>query len=296
MTTRELPTTTKILRETIERNTRLFNLVSAETLLKTVGTLESLPPAPKTYHALVAAANNPSATLASIAGLVSQDPALSAKVLQLVNTAFFGAKRQTRSVQDALGMLGIEALKGLVLTAHLFEVSSKIRVPAFSYETFQMYSVRVAKLSRMFSTPARADEALTAGILHDIGKLVLAIRVPEKFTEVIARVSKTGEAQHIVERELIGVGHPEAGAYLMVAWGIPVQVVEAVAFHHDPRAVETGDRAIVSVVHAADALSGIIGCGDPESCLDVEFLKQAGFGNEIARWRKLTEDLANAET
>jgi HD-like signal output (HDOD) protein len=264
--------------------------ISDETLQRAIDKPEALPSIPQVYHQLIAAANKPSTSLATLGSLVESDPAISLKLLQLVNTAFFGAKRQTTSVQQAVQLLGLEALKGLVLTAHVFNTVAAKRVPGFSFDHFQSYTLRVARIARMFVSAARADETFTAGILHDIGKLVLALCTPLKFARVVERVGLTGEPQDDVEREIIGVTHSEAGAYLMARWGIPTPIVDAVGYHHHPELAPAADLTVLAAVYAADTLTGIVMCGDPEDRLDRAFLEKAGVLDRLPRWRQLVEE------
>lgn len=136
----------------------------------------------------------------------------------------------------------------------------------------------IGRLARSFVT----DPAFTAGDLHDIGKLVLALRMPVKFTQVIQRIAETGEDHQSVEREILGVGHADVGGYLMMAWGIPTSLIESVAFHHRPGAVSSGNRKVLAAVDAADALYGFVSCGEPETRLDLGFLESVGLSG---KWR-----------
>ena len=154
----------------------------------------------------------------------------------------------------------------------------------------QQYSFRVARLAQRFlGARPSAHEAFTAGIVCDLGQLVLALKQRALFEQVLERVGKEGESQPDVERELLGVTHAEAGALLLSGWGLPFAIVETVAFHHDVNAVADGPVDVLAAVHAADALVGIISCGDPETALDRGFIERAGFTADLPAWRKMTE-------
>jgi HD-like signal output (HDOD) protein len=279
------------LRGRIEGACALHTVFSSPALHRVVGAIESLPAVPRTYLALVDAAANPDVGVGDLAAIVARDPALCVKVLQLANSAVFGATKRMGSIGQAVSFLGITMLKALVLSAHAFDASVIPTARCFSLEVFQGYSMQVARLARRF-LPDRsvADDAFTAGLLHDIGKLVIALRRPEAFDEIGRLVAETGERHHVLEGRLLGVSHAEVGAYLLGHWGLPVPLVATVAYHHTPRAHPGGaDRRVMAAVHAADALLGILACGEGEDSLDVTFLEAAGVAAELPRWRQLAQ-------
>ena len=187
-----------------------------------VGAIDDLPTVPRVYQALISALASPKADITTVAAIVESDPAIAIKVLHLVNSAFFGLSRRTASIHQAVSFLGVEVLKACVLTAHVFDVP-RHRVTGMSIETFQAYSLGVGRLARNFVTdPAVKDEAFTAGILHDVGKLVLATNAPARFANVLRAVAHDDRPQYEIECELLGVSHAHVGAYLLRAWGCPI--------------------------------------------------------------------------
>lgn len=274
----------------IDRGCALQQIVADPAVAKLAGNLDRLPSVPSTYWALTRAANDPDTSVSDIAKIVQSDPAMSLKVLHLVNSAFFGLARRTTSIADAVALLGLDQLKGLVLATHVFGALEGRELKHFSLETFQRYSVRVGRLAKSFlKDRALAEDAFTAGILHDVGKVVLALREPEKFDAVLERVARTGEPIEGVERELLGLTHAMVGAYLLSTWEIPFPIVECVAFHHEPAKLPPTGSAVVAVVHAADALIGITCCGEPGDRLDTAFLQRAGFAAQVPEWKKKVE-------
>ncbi|MCX6951299.1 MAG: HDOD domain-containing protein, partial [Verrucomicrobia bacterium] len=160
----------------------------------------------------------------------------------------------------------------------------------FSLERFQLYSVRTARLARTFAQGLDlGDDPFTAAIVHNIGELVLAIQHPATYAKVRARVVDTGERADQVEKELLGATHAAAGAATLWAAGVPFGIVECVAYHHTPRCVPAGPRALLAAIHAVDALAGIVTCGEPEVRLDMEFLESVGLSGRVAEWRRLVE-------
>ena len=245
---------------------------------------------PETYLALSRAANDAHSSAAEIARIVERDPAVSARLLQLVNSTFFGISKRTSSIQKAVNMLGTHLLKSLVLSAHMSSAIDLAPTRFFSMPRYQSYSIRVARLARLFAGAREsADEAFTAGIMSGIGQIVFALRAPKQFEKVLARVAATGELQQDVEREVFGTSHAEVGAYLLSTWGIPFEIVECVALHQRPRDAGAGDCELLALVHAAGALARIVICHEPESQLDLDFLARAGMVVEVPKWRRMTE-------
>jgi HD-like signal output (HDOD) protein len=158
---------------------------------------------------------------------------------------------------------------------------------SFSLEHFQMYSLRAARLARRLMhalDPRLEEEAYTAAIVHDIGKLVLALRHPAELEVVQQRIVQQGESARQAELAVLGVSHAEIGAHLLATWGIPFNVVESTAFHDHPSDVKGKPGEVLVVTHFADAASGILTCGDPETKIDNDLLVRAGVAEQRAKW------------
>jgi len=246
--------------------------------------VSNLPTLPGTYTALSRAASDPNTSVATIAEIVESDPVVSVRLLQLVNSAFFGLTQRTSSI------MGTNLLKSLVLSTHMCNAMERAPTRSFSVSRYQTYAIRVARLARRLAGAREsADDAFTAGIMLGVGQLVLALQAPELFERVLQRVASTGELQYEVERELMGTTHAETGAFLLSSWGIPFPIVECVALHLKPGQVGEGDCELLGFVHAADALTGIVACREPESRLDLAFLQRAGLIEQLPRWRRMAE-------
>lgn len=272
-------------------------VLHSDAVRRVVNKLERLPSAPRTYWALANTAARPESSLADIARVVQSDPAMSAKVLQLVNSAYFGVAQRISSIPHAVSYLGIALLKGLALTTHVFATMEGKRIPGFSLEEFQAHSVATGQLARRFlSDPKRAEEALTAALVHDIGKVVMALSVPAQFSAAARKARAGGIPAHKVEMEMIGITHAEVGGYLLSAWGLPFTVVEAVAYHHDPSAVTEGPLDVLAAVHVAEALldASVEMYGPPSRTpLDMKFLERSGFITELPKWRAAARDFGH---
>lgn len=282
------PCDSALLRSTIERTCGLQAVLHNDAVRKVVGRLERLPSAPATYFELTRVLGRPDAAIDDAVAIIERDPAMVAKILQLVNSAYFGLAQHITSVKRAVSYLGLDLLKGLALSAHVFEAFPE-REGGFSIEALQAWSLRVARLAkRLVPDPARRDDAFSAGIVHDIGRIVLAMAMPQAY----ARVHAGGEGT-VSEREHaeLGLSHAEAGAYLLGVWGLPITVVEAAAHHHRPSDLAGNDLQVLAAVHAASVLLDRPEGTDAEAHeLDAAFLARAGMPLDLARWRAMAAE------
>ena len=233
------PCNTETMKYTIERACKLRDLLKNETLKEIITGIHKLPSLPRLYNSIVAELYSKKTSLKKVSNIISQDVSMSAKILQLVNSAFFGLPQKITDPHQAVVFLGMDTLKALVLSIHVFSsFAEDAELCGFSLTRMWQHSLRTSKLARNIAYAEMADdkvveEAIIAGMLHDIGKLVL-LKVPMLYKEITELVRMAGcdlaEAEYIVMK----TSHAELGAYLLGLWGIPDNVVEAVAFHHNP--------------------------------------------------------------
>ncbi len=248
------------LRLVVERVCGLQRLLADPCLREVVGRIDKLPSVPQVYLDLVKAFDRPDVTTGAIAAIVARDPAMSAKVLQLVNSSYFGLARRLASIDDAVGYLGSDLLRSLALSADIFAKVSSAPVPGFSIEELQDRAVLGGRLARalLAGDRARSGEAFTAALVRDLGAMVLAFGLPGAFGPVVAEAVASGEALVDVEQRRLGVTHAEVGAYLLGVWGLPASTVEAVAHRHAPSHVLHDDRDVVAAVHVAGAYADAV--------------------------------------
>src|SRR5262249_19161152 len=153
-----------------------------------------------------------------------------------VNSAFFGLPREISTLSTAVSFLGTQLVQNLVLSAEVFHVFEKVApIKGFSFEDLHIHSQLTAKIAgRIPAAKPIQGAAVVAALLHDMGKLVLAVRSPKHFERAVQGAIDEKLSLHAVEQGLIGVSHAEVGAYLLGIWGLPTPVVEAVAHHHNP--------------------------------------------------------------
>jgi HD-like signal output (HDOD) protein len=195
---------------------------------------------------------DPNVTIDPMIAICEQDPALAAKVLQIANTAHFrGENELTSSIKIAVATLGVEVMASLATSAMVTLPSNPVCQALIN--TIQQHAVEAAQSARRtVLDPSRADDAYAAGLLHDIGRLVLAHELGTGYLPAVEMAQRTGAELWECERELLGVTHPAVGAHLLAMWALPPELVEACERHHDPRALPTTEAAVVSATqHAA---------------------------------------------
>jgi HD-like signal output (HDOD) protein len=283
------------LRAVIERACALQQLLTDPTIRALVSGVDRLPSAPAVYFKLRQALSRTDASIAQVSEIVQEDPAISAKILQLVNSAYFGLPQRVATLEHAVSYLGLDPIKALSLSAHVFGTFEGAGAAGLSIDRVQKFSLLTASLAKRFASDKKlADEAFTSGLVHDVGKLTLAVRMPAEFKEIQRVASASKRPVHDVERETLGSTHAEVGAYLLGAWGLPLPVVEAVGFHHNPSAIQEGAREILAAVHVADALlehapaSAAVPLS--ELGLDLPFLEEARLLDRLPEWRKMAEE------
>jgi putative nucleotidyltransferase with HDIG domain len=227
------------MESSIERICRLQDVLRNETLKKIVTGINNLPHIPFLYNLIVEEMQSPEGSIKKVGQLISQDVSMTAKILQLVNSAFFALPLKITDPQQAAVFLGIETLKSLVLSVHVFSSFSKdTELCGFSPVTMRSHSLSTARLAADIAREEKSDrkvveEAMLGGMLHDIGKLIL-LKLPEKYKEVMGIIETTGCSSVEAEYTVMGTSHAELGAYLLGLWGLPDNVIESVAFHHKP--------------------------------------------------------------
>lgn len=274
------------LRSVIQRACDLQALLNDEELSRSLGGISSLPSVPKTYAAITHLLLDPEASLRELAALVETDMAISTRVLQVVNSAFFGLSRRLSSVQDAVSYLGINLVRNVVLTVEAFrdlhdDGRSGLDVAAIQWDC--VLTGRIAR--RLLTDPYDQQDAFTAGTLHDVGCLVLATRDPGHYAQITAEARARGLPRAAVERAHGGPTHAEVGAYLLGLWGLPYGIVEAVAHHHAPARMNSERFGVVEAVACAASLEGeITGSGET---LDPVLVERFGLAPVLPKWRAI---------
>jgi HD-like signal output (HDOD) protein len=292
------PCNPDVLEKVIERACNLQALINDETVRRAVGKTDKLPSMPKAYFQLMETLSNERASLKDVAHILKQDMAMSAKILHLVNSAFFRLSRRISDIDEAVAYLGISNVKYVTLAAEVFRGNVGLKNGSgLSVDRIQAHSLYIGSLaSQMLTDKRQKEDAFVAGLLHDIGKFILLVEMPEHMETVLRHMREERAPMHVVEKTLYGVTHAEVGGYLLGIWGIPHAVVEAVANHHAPQRVEQECFDVLSAVYAANELANeqVNGATTDIACerppIDESYLKKQGVEERLSTWRQLAVD------
>jgi HD-like signal output (HDOD) protein len=283
-----------VIENVVERACNLQSLMSEEAVRRIVGRIGNLPSLPRVYSRLTAALGTETVSASDIARILKQDMAICAKVLQMVNSAFFRLQRTISGIEEAVAYLGFNTIRRIVLAIEVFRNAHPQIQPKISLEALQAHALLVADLASSLQTEKRGrEDAFVAGLLHDIGKLVLAVGLPAHFDKAIAEMEDRGCSMYIAEQRVSEVTHAEVGGYLLGLWGLPHPIVEAVASHHVPSRVDAKEFGILATTHIANALihdelSAMAGGSEQHSTpLDLGYVEAIGVAERLPEWREL---------
>ncbi|MEM7576482.1 MAG: response regulator [Planctomycetota bacterium] len=275
----------------LDRALHLRDTLNTPGLQTLVTQLGALPSPPTLYQKLTQQITDPNSTLDDVAATVEQDPAMSGKILQLVNSSFFGYASPVQDVRQAVGLLGLSLLHALVLSIHLFEQAKR---PHPATIGLQPHCFRVARLAQTImqdldDRPCAVAAAYTGGLLHDLGKLALSLGVPEKYAALIRQDRNEEQPLHELERAELGASHAQVGAYLLGLWNLPQPIVEAVAFHHHPADATPGGEPDVDGVFCVDGISPLLAVHVADALnrkrgLDTDYLEMVGLTHRLDDW------------
>ncbi|MFQ5462355.1 MAG: HDOD domain-containing protein [Phycisphaerae bacterium] len=291
------------LKQTIDHALALRNFLANDALKAVVSQLKSVPSLPTLYTELMEELQHPDASCKRVGEIIAQDPGMSAKILQLVNSAFFGIPRQVTGTVEATGLLGTDTIKALVLTIEVFGQLGAEGIDGFSPESIQQHCTETATLAKQIAVDEKApketaDAAMMAGFLHDIGKLVLAHNFPDAYGRAHDYMDKTHSCLCDAERNVLGATHAEVGAYLLGLWGLPESIVVAAAFHHFPSRSHDPAFSPLTAVHVANVFlherdhAGEDGASER---LDTDYLEQLGVADRVSVWRENFDNHHSAE-
>jgi HD-like signal output (HDOD) protein len=269
-------------------------LLGKRDIKRLVAGMKSLPAVPTIYSQLIALLNDPEADAEAVGGLLSRDGSMTANILKLANSAFFGLRRKVTNVTDAVAFLGIDTIKSLVLSLKLFDqfpgdVAERLGLADLSRRS-NLTAVVARDIARCERAPsAVAEECFLGGLLHDIGRLVLAAN----FTADYFEVQRLEHEEHCgiseAEKRVFGATHADVGGYLLGLWGLPANVVEAIAGHLDPAVSSARGFTALVAVHVADVL-----VAETESAADApslaivneSWLHSLGLFDRMPLWRQ----------
>ena len=215
---------------------------------------------------------------------------MTAKILKLVNSSFFGIPKRVESPRHAVSLLGLDIIRPLVLSSHVFSSFSDVKVEGFSLEEIMNHSLDVAITARRVADSETDDKnvinnSYIAGLMHDIGKLVLSVNLPKDYGEVLNLVVQDGLDLCAAERAVLHASHAEVGGHLLGLWGLPNPIVEAVTYHHAPAHSEVSKFCPLAAVHIANVTARQVEDEELENPYDVAFLDALGLSPSLNKWK-----------
>lgn len=259
--------------------------------------MEQIPSLPDLYISIQEELDSSQSSLKKLGEIIARDLGMSAKILQLVNSSFFGLYAKVSSPAQAVNLLGTETVKVLVLYVHVFSSFNPRKCPGFSLAKLSRHSMAVAALARELADMEgvdrkTADNAYLAGMMHDVGRLLFAVNIPDLYDEILSLDRDKRKSLWETEQEVLGANHAQVGAYLMGLWGMNDPVVEAIGFHHCPSKSTAPGFTPLTAVHVANVLSQEDIASDSD--FDLSYLKQCGLLERLDAWKSRALTLQEA--
>ncbi|MDR3566635.1 MAG: response regulator [Syntrophobacteraceae bacterium] len=251
------PCDAEMLKSTVARTFAVRNLLENDSIADVISKIESLPSLPSLYTEIMDEIGSPNGSLARVGEIISKDIGMSAKILQLVNSSFFGLATHVTSPTKAIALLGLETVKSLVLGIKIFSRFSRSDLSYCSIAGLWDHSVATGYLAKEIArhlklSQAEIGDSFLAGLVHDIGKLILLDRLPEACSKIVEEASSTGCAMFEAEKKVLGTTHARIGAYLLGIWGFSESIIDGVAFHHCPSECSNEGLSALTAVYLAD--------------------------------------------
>jgi HD-like signal output (HDOD) protein len=237
---------------------------------KKIEQIENLPTLPEVANKLLRIINDPMTTAQDVANLISRDLSLTSKVLRLANSAFYGVPRTVATVHNAVVILGLKVINTMVFSITVVKMfPSDGRHDLFPRKKFWSHSVAVAVLAKILALRMRKfslfdpEECFCAGLIHDVGRVVMDQYLHEDFIKAVKLAMDEGIPLLDAEQKVFGFDHTDVGDWLTARWELPGDIRVPIVYHHRPL-LTTEAKEIVGVVHLADALAHAMDFGMPK--------------------------------
>ena len=276
------PCAANTLTTVLERACELRKLVVDPSLRALLGEVRQLPPQPRLYRRVCEIMNQDDWSLEQVADVVTRDIAIATKLVQVANTAFFSRGKVVADVAEAIARLGGSLVRDLTFSMEVERDLTTNR--SASVRAVQRDGFATAIATKAILGSEEGGLALLAGLVHDTGRLVLGSRLPGLMREVRSAARQQQVPEHVVERERLGTTHAELGAYVLGIWGMPPEVIQAVALHHEPSRSDADTSDLVGALHVASSLVAELREGAPLA-VDVAYLERTGDAERIPEWR-----------
>ena len=271
-----------------------LDLILEKPSLKTlVDGMRLIPTLPTIYSDIIQEMRKAEPSIAKMGEVISMDLGMTAKILQVVNSPFFGVPVPVTSPVQATMLLGFDAVKALVLSIAVFSRFDKLAFPGFSTQMLWDHSIRVGQWATRIAETEGLDKpaveaAFTAGLLHDVGTLVFVVNRTKRYQHIITQIRRHQVPVIEAERGEFGASHAEVGAFLAHKWGLKSPIVEAIAFHHDPLRSGNQGMSPLTAVYVANLLDREQHVAEEElgeSISDLGYLESIGLADRKAAWQ-----------
>lgn len=281
------------LRAAVARAFTLRDLLANEQLKQLATRIKTLPTIPALYQQLTAELQKDDASIERVGEIISRDIGMTTKILQLVNSAFFGLPQPISSPAEAVMYLGIGTVRSLVLSLQVFSQFQAPPVAGFSLDVLADHCWLTAVMARRIARAEKSDNKLVdqcflAGLVHDVGRIILAAGLPEQYARIWSAAGQHGVSLWEAERAEFGATHADLGGYLLGLWGLPNPIVEAVVFQHSPASCPVREFSPLTTVHVASAFAHEKN-GVPGDLISVDrnYLESIGRADRVEEWREL---------
>jgi HD-like signal output (HDOD) protein len=298
-----------ILRRTIDRAVALSRLLSDVRARPIVSMMDNIPSMPSLYAELVEELQRSDSSLQRVGDIIAQDVGMTAQVLRLVNSAYFGLRQPINNPAAAVTYLGVSTVTALVITLHIFQQVPPSVLGWLGIDRTWAHGMRTAVMARAVAgceTQDRRflDDAFTTGLIHDAGRLTLGTNLPERYRKCLEEARRDGVPIAVAERRVLGVTHGEVGAYLIGLWGLPSSIIEALAHHPDPSLCVNSEFSTLTAVHVACSLEdarhkGTFAVGDARTVwpgLNTAYIEKLGLTSRVPVWREACEAVLVVES
>jgi len=263
-----------------------------------IARVDTLPALPEIHRKIMGELQQANPSIHRVAELITQDLGLSASIIKLVNSAFFGLRTRVSSPLHAVNLLGLEVLSALVLSVKLFSSFDQSQYPGFNLDFLWRHSLNTGLFAKAIARaealpPREQDDIYIAGILHDIGKLALLSHGQGVYSDVLAKCREENTHVWMIEQRLLNTSHAELGAYLLSTWGLDQEIVHCIQAHHTLENYLGGHPLWAAIIHTANCFDHtltVINASYSRHPLDMEGLTRMGVAGRLPAWSEVCEN------
>ena len=292
------PTSAEELKQALERILTLQAVLTNPKVQALIARVDTLPALPEIHRKIMGELQQANPSIHRVAELITQDLGLSASIIKLVNSAFFGLRTRVSSPLHAVNLLGLEVLSALVLSVKLFSSFDQSQYPGFNLDFLWRHSLNTGLFAKAIARaealpPREQDDIYIAGILHDIGKLALLSHGQGVYSDVLAKCREENTHVWMIEQRLLNTSHAELGAYLLSTWGLDQEIVHCIQAHHTLENYLGGHPLWAAIIHTANCFDHtltVINASYSRHPLDMEGLTRMGVAGRLPAWSEVCEN------